>query len=290
MSLRYLVGRLAFFALLLFSPTLWAAEPSHYVLVSVAPHKFFAEKIGGDTITVGLMVPAGASSHTYEPTPKQMITASRADIWFCIGESFEERAIRSLTAYNSTMQIVNMRKNVDMINADPQSGHCCCCHANSQDLHFWLSARQAKIQANTIAEVLSERYPEHAVTYRQRLASLVQELDALDQEIIALLKPLKNRNILVSHPAYAYFCRDYNLNQMSIEFEGKDPTPQQLTMLLQRARAASIHKVLIQAQYPSKGARLFAQQVNATVIMLDPYAEDYMNSMREIAQQIANDD
>src|ERR1700730_951032 len=69
------------------------------ILVSVAPHKFFVEKITKGTAQVYLMVPAGASSHTYEPTPRQMIAASKGNIWFCIGETFENRAIQALKSY-----------------------------------------------------------------------------------------------------------------------------------------------------------------------------------------------
>jgi zinc transport system substrate-binding protein len=244
------------------------------------------EKIAGDTVHVNLMVPAGASAHTYEPTPKQMIAASKAVAWFCIGESFESRAIPSLKSHHPTMAIVDLRQGVSMINADPETG-CCCCHANSQDLHIWLSARQMEVQVRTIASVLSSLFPENAAIYQQRYEQVVQELNTLDQKIQTLLTPLKNRLILVSHPAYAYFCRDYELKQMSIEFEGKDPTPRQLTNLLLTARAAHTKKVYIQMQYNNKGARLFAKELGAEVITLDPYSEHYFDSMLEIAQQFS---
>lgn len=263
------------------------AEEAPSVLVSIAPHKFFVEKIAGDTVTVQLMVPAGASAHTYEPTPKQMLAASRADIWFYLGEAFEAKAMASLKAHNPKMTFYDMRNGVDMINVDPSSGQCCCCHAHSQDPHIWLSARQAKIQAETITKALSSHFPEHAHTYEQALKDFLTELDALDQEITAILQPLKNRTLLVSHPAYGYFCRDYKLVQLSIEFEGKDPTPQQMTKILNLARAAHIRRVFIQPQYSNKGAKLFASELGAKVVSLDPYSEHFMTSMLEIANQFS---
>ena len=271
----------------LFTLPLMANTPS--VLVSVAPHKFFVERIAGTTVNTLLMVPAGASSHTYEPTPKQMLMASQADIWFCIGESFEKRASASMTAYRPQMEIVDLRQGLNMITVDPLSG-CRCCHADCQDLHIWLSAREAKIQAKTIADTLTRHYPEHAAQYESTLAQFTKELDLLDQEITSILQPLQQRIILVSHPAYAYFCRDYNLVQLSIEFEGKDPTPQQMTKILNQARSATIKRIFIQAQYPSKGAHLFGKELNAKVVLLDPYSEHYPTSMLEIARQFALSD
>jgi zinc transport system substrate-binding protein len=262
------------------------AQSAPTILVSVGPYKPIVEKIAGDTVNVNLMVPAGASAHTYEPTPKQMIAAGQAIAWFVIGESFESRAVASLKSHHPDMAIIDLRQGVDMIKADPHSG-CCCCHANSQDLHIWLSARQMAIQAHTIAATFSKLFPQNAELYNNNLEKVIQELKSLDEEIATLLNPLKHRTILVSHPAYAYFCKDYNLNQMSIEFEGKDPTPYQITNLLNRAKEEKIKRVYIQMQYNNKGARLVAKELVADVVILDPYSEHYFNSMREIAKQFA---
>lgn len=272
------------FLFCLFTFSLQAETPT--VLVSVAPYKLFIEKIAGDTVDVSLMVPAGASAHTYEPTPRQMIAAGKATAWFTIGESFEGRAIPALKAHHPDMAIVDLRQGVDMIAADPLTG-CCCCHANSQDLHIWLSPKQVQIQARTIALALSKLFPQNQARYQEGLNQLLNELKALNEQISEQLLPLKHRLILVSHPAYAYFCRDYGLQQMSIEFEGKDPTPLQLTNLLNQARAAHIKKVFIQPQYNNKGAKLFAKELGAEIITLDPYSEHYFDSMREIAKQFS---
>lgn len=261
------------------------APPS--VLVSVAPHKFFVEKIAKETVQVHLMVPAGASAHTYEPTPRQMITASQAKIWFRIGESFENRAIQALKSHHPNMEIVDLRQGVDLICTDHEHGHRGCC-LGGVDLHFWLSARQAQIQAQTITEALIKSYPEHTDFYRMNLQTFQQELQDLDREIQTILAPIKNRSILVSHPAYGYFCRDYSLEQFAIEIEGKDPTPQQMTKLLNRARQLQFQTIFIQMQYNNKAAKLVANALGAKLVVLDPYSEHYFTSMLEIAHAFAN--
>ncbi len=260
-------------------------DPTHTVLVSVAPHKFFIDQIAGDTVNVILMVPAGASAHTYEPTPRQMIAASKADIWFRIGESFEDKAIQALKSYHPNLQVVDLREGLNLI-TDPT--HVCSHHKGCADLHFWLSPRMAKQQAETITHALKAAYPNNASLYQQRLEKFLKELEDLDKEIMAKLAPLKNRTIMVSHPAYGYFVRDYDLKQVSIEFEGKDPTPQQLTRILDEARNSQIKKIYVQPQYSSKGAYLIAREIGALVIVLDPYSEAYFISLREIANQFAN--
>ncbi|MBA2726806.1 MAG: zinc ABC transporter substrate-binding protein [Parachlamydiaceae bacterium] len=263
-----------------------------FVLVSVAPDKFFVEKIAGDTATVLLMVPAGASSHSFEPTPKQMMNAAHADLWFQIGEGFEPRASLALKRFQPSLQLIDLRKGLDLIVCNEgEEGYCKCCHGTHDsaiDPHFWLSAREAKKQAVTIANALSLRYPEHQQLYKERLVKFLKELEDLDLEITKILDPWTNRVIMVSHPAYAYFCRDYNIKQLSIEFEGKDPTPSQLTKILKQAKEYKIATIFIQMQYNNKGARLIAKEIGANVVTLDPYAEDFFASMREIAKKFAD--
>lgn len=269
--------------LIFFSP-LTATEKSKYVLVSVSPHKYFIEQIAGDTVKAGLFVPEGASAHTFEPTPKQMLAASQADIWFGLGEPFEKKAVGVMQSHRPSMRFVDLRNGLDML----YDHHCCCCrHGDGVDTHIWLSPRLALQQAKTITLALQELYPEHRKLYQQNLNRFLKELKELDDELKITLTPMNPRVVMVSHPAYGYFARDYNLKQLSIEFEGKDPTPGQLTKIFNQARESNIKTIFVQPQYSSKGATLIANEINAKIVILNPYAEDFMNSMREIAKEFA---
>lgn len=250
------------------------------VLVSVSPHRFFVEKIAGNSVNVLLMVPAGSSAHTFEPSPKQMLEASLAKVWFRIGEAFEKKAIAALTTHNPNLRIEDLREGLDMIAAT--EGGCSCCKANLQDLHFWLSPKQDKIQAKHIAAVLGELYPQNKSLYEKNLTLFLAELDNLQLSLDKMFATSRHKVIMVSHPAYAYFARDFGLTQLPIEFEGKDPTAQKLTVLIEKAKEADIKTVYIQKQYHNKGARLIARELGASVVMLDPYAENVIESIQDI--------
>lgn len=281
---------LRFFSLFLLTSSLLtgdeASSLSHHVLVSVAPYKAFVESIAGDTVKVGVMVPAGASVHSYEPSLKEMLAAGKADLWFLIGETFEIKASQAFKNHHPRMELVDLKQGVDLIYNDLHchSGHSC---QHGVDLHIWLSPKASMIQARLIAEKLTHLYPEHRQLYEKNLHFFLEQLKTLDLFVQETLKFLKDRVILVSHPAYGYFCRDYELKQLSIEFEGKDPTPFQLTILLDQARRLHITKVFIQPQYNSKGARLVAEYLGAKIIPLDPYSEDYIASIKQIALAFA---
>jgi len=262
------------------------------VIVSVAPYKNFVEEIAGNTVNVHLMVPAGASSHTFEPTPKQMLNASNAKMWFQIGEEFEPKAGRALQSYNKSMVFVDLRKGVELIaSQEGDSDHCHCCHhahSGCVDPHFWLSPKEVIIQVATIKDALIANFPQNKELYIENAKILTEKLKSLERELVKILAPIKGKTILVSHPAYGYLCRDYGLIQLSVEFEGKDPTPKQLTKILNIARQEHIAKVYIQTQYNSKGARLIAAEIGAEIVILDPYAENYFESMLEIARSFVS--
>jgi zinc transport system substrate-binding protein len=263
-------------------------QRSHFVIVSITPYKYFVEAIGGNTVKVGPLVPPDTSFHHYEPTPKLVLQAGTADIWFRIGESFEGRAIQALTSHYPNLKIVDLRDHVDLITVGHE--HRNCCHAEGADLHIWLSARQAKIQATDIAKALMEVYPENKQLYQDNLDKLLKQLDELDAEIIQILKPLQNRTIMVAHPAYAYFARDYQITQLPIEYEGKDPSSKQLMRTLEEARAAQVKTIFIQKEYSPKGPYLVAKELGANIVELNPYSGDYFVMMRSIAQRIAAKD
>ncbi len=252
------------------------------VLVTVAPHRFFVERIAGDTVEIGLIVPAGDSGHTYEPTPKQMMEACKADIWFQIGEPFEIRASRAMRERNPTLRLVDLRNGVAMIQE-----HSCAHCKNSADPHIWLSARQAKVQATTIAKTLSEVYPANAEKYKANLEKFIAELTALDEEILKMYNAESPKFIVVGHPAYGYFVRDYGQKQVSVESEGRDPSPKQLTNLLNQIKSLNVQKIYVQPQYSTKGPTLIANQLGIKVVELNPYSEDYINSMRSIGQNFS---
>jgi zinc transport system substrate-binding protein len=259
---------------------------SDIVLVTLAPYKFFVEQIAGDTVEVKLVVPTGASPHSYEPTARQILDASKADIWFLIGESFEERAVQALTSYKTDLKTIDMRSGIELIE-EREPGHEHCHHHGCDDPHIWMSPELVKKQGRTITETLIEKYPERALLYTENLRKFEEKLNELDKQISTILESMKNRTILVSHPAYAYFCKDYGLKQISIEFEGKDPSPNQLTKILQRARKNMSPFVYIQVQNPSKGAKLVAEEIGARIVDLDPYGENYFENMIHISKSFA---
>lgn len=239
-------------------------------------------------MSIATLIPEGANPHLYEPTPRTIAQLQDALLWIRLGESFDHKMLQVFQDQNPDIHIVNIAEGIDLLSERPHP-ECHHCHNTDEgkDMHIWLSPRLAKIQATTIANALSALFPENAPLYTDRLNALCQQLDELDQELTEMLAPKRGEAILVSHPAFAYFCRDYGLIQLSIEMEGKDPLPQHVTHLLKKARQYHVSTVLIEPQYSNKGAELIAKELGLSTTLVDPYAEDYLNNLKDIGKIIA---
>lgn len=246
------------------------------VLVSIAPQKFLVEQIGGPYVAVDIIVPPNANAHTYEPTPKQILMAQKKQLWFRLGEGFETRILPSL---ERTVRIIDQRKDLDLI----KGGAGRCCGQDAFDPHIWLSPCLLKVQARQIALALQAQDPENAQFYQHNLLLLEQQLEQLNQELTALFAHAPRRTILVSHPAFGYFCRDYGLVQLSIETEGREPTPKTLTGLIDEARRLKITTVFLQKQHNPKGGIIVAKEIGAVTCYVDPYIENVIENLRTIS-------
>ncbi len=249
------------------------------ILVSLPPYKTLVEQVAGRDFDVIAVVPLSADPHSYEPTSRQLSQLSKGDIWFRIGESFESKLLPLLSAKS-----VDLRNSVSMI----EEGGCQCHGHDTQDRHIWLSPKLMTAQATTIADELSFLYPEHASEFQRRLAVLELDLLALDRDIQAKIEGKTERSFLVSHPAFAYFCREYDCHQLSVEHEGKEPRPKEVENLLTAAIEQQAKIAISLPQHNNKGAQLIAGKLHIPVRMVDPYAADYAQTMLKLASLIAN--
>ncbi|MBS0636734.1 MAG: zinc ABC transporter substrate-binding protein [Verrucomicrobia bacterium] len=267
-----------------------AFSADRVALVSMAPYVGMVKELTGDQVKIELLVPAGFSAHTYEPTPKQILNAAKASIWFTVQEPFEVRALQALTSENPKLVLVDLRQGLELIGGhDHDHGHGCSC-SHGADTHIWMSPKMMQVQVNHMAAMLKEVFPELSDTIDKNRPLLVDKLKNLDSTIRSILEPHKGEVVFVAHPAYGYFCREYGLTQQSIEFEGKDPTPKHIYSLVKEAKDDKISTIFTQNQYSTKAAELVAKEVGAKLVMLDPYSEDYFTSMKKIADSFAEAD
>jgi zinc transport system substrate-binding protein len=267
-------------------------EKKPIVLVSIPPYAFFVAEIAGQTVDIRSLVPIGVNPHIYEPTPKEVQGHQNAALWVRLGESFDTKVSNYFKTQHVDVKVVDVTQGISLLSFCDENGliteHATCDHHEGKDLHIWLSPRLAKKQAALIAEGLIAILPHNEEHYRNALTKITKKLDELDQKLQGILKDSRGTAILVSHPSFGYFCRDYGLIQLSIEMEGKEPLPQDVTEILKNIKRYNIQKVFLQPQYSNKGAELIAKRLNLPTYVIDPYTADYEGTLINLAHIIAH--
>ncbi len=259
------------------------------VLVSIPPYIYFVKKIAGDLVEVSTLAPEGSNPHLFEPTPKQIQEVYGSTVWIKLGESFEHKISETLHKNHKNLIIVDLSQHIPLSD-EPHEHRCSCCHHThneARDLHLWMSPILAKKQAISICQALQEAVPEHGEIFKGRLEIFLTELDQLHSTIEEQLKPFAKQAIIVSHPAFGYFCEDFGIKQISIETEGKEPRPHDISKVLQSVENTLVKLVLIQEQYNNKGALAIANQLELPVCNIDPYSTRYDEMLLKISDQIA---
>ncbi|RUM73824.1 MAG: zinc ABC transporter substrate-binding protein [Sulfurovum sp.] len=259
------------------------------IIVSIQPQMEFVKKIGGDKIKVTLMVLPGKSPHTYEPKPQQMIEVSKADIYLSIGVEFEKVWLPKFKSQNRNLRIIDISKDINrtaMQSKDKKNRHA---HRHEAlDPHIWVDPLNVKQIAKNIFTALSSIDSNNSDYYQKNLHNYIKELDTLDREIREILKEShKNTKFMVFHPSWGYFAKRYNLEQLTIEVEGKTPKPREIVQILKEAKKEKIKVIFTQPEFSDKTSKTIANELKIEVVKTSPLAKNWADNLKNLAKNIA---
>jgi len=258
------------------------------ISVSIIPQQYFIEQLSGGLAEVNVMIPPGASPATYEPTVSQLGKLNRSAVYMRIGYvGFEQSWMEKITSVNPGMKIVDLSEGVEIIGEEAGDGgdHHGPAHYGT-DPHIWMSTINARIIARNIHKELLLLFPGEKEYLQARFDLFSHSLDSLHLAIGSRLEGIENRTFMIYHPALTYYARDYALEQLSLEIEGKSPSPMHLKEMTDLARVNHISKILIQSQFDRKNAEILARETGSEIIQFDPLDLQWGDQMYYIAEQL----
>jgi zinc transport system substrate-binding protein len=265
------------------------------ISVTIEPQRYFAERIGGDKFTIHTVVPSGQSPETYDPTPQQMIRVSKSLAYLRIGYiGFEQAWMQNIQDNNPEMRVFDLSEGIDLISDadeedEPGDPHHHGHHHGAVDPHIWNSIHGAKVIALNILNAFIALDEEQAPRYRQNYDRLLEEIDETEAGLLKWLSPLSNRTFIIYHPALTYFAREFDLTQLCIETDGKEPSPAWLNSLVKTAVEHQTKVVFIQQEFDQKNARLIAEETGCRLVTINPLSYDWSKEMIHIAKSLAGE-
>ncbi|MCM5703449.1 metal ABC transporter solute-binding protein, Zn/Mn family [Larsenimonas salina] len=286
------------------------------VSTSILPEKWLIEQLGGDSVEVQTLVEEGKEPEDFSPSPRQLSTLTQSTLYFAIGVPFEKAWLERFEQRAPEMKVVHLdqglKKRAIEAHAEPASGadahgahdheshghdaHEHAHHGDHQtghshhegqpDPHVWLDPDNMVVMAQTAADALSDALPDQAEAIEAREQALIQKIENTTGSIERELAPYKGQSFMVYHPAFGYFGDRFGLNQLPIELNGREPTPQALNALIKTAHDQNIHTIFIQKQFSTRIASRLADEIDGTVVAIDPLSPDYLSNLEHIADAL----
>lgn len=264
------------------------------IYTTVYPLQYFAERIGGESVHVSSIYPAGANEHTFEPTQKDMMALADADLFFYIGlglEGFVENAKKTLAD-----EEVNMIATVDAISdeqleeaaheeeeatstdshdheheSESSEDHSHEGHDHGDiDPHVWMSPKISQSLALSIKDSLVEISPGQQETFEKNYDELVSDLQQLDADFEEMAHNAPNKTFFVSHSAFGYIANTYGLEQLAVAgLNSQDePSQKELTKLIDLAEEKNIEYILFEQNVSSKLTEVIQKEIGAESLVL----------------------
>jgi zinc transport system substrate-binding protein len=252
------------------------------IFVSIAPLKPIVEAIVGDDFSVEVLVPAGASPETFEPTPKQFIALNESVMVLSTGLLDFEKSI--LQRVHDQSKVINLSQGIATIAGScSHTHHGKHCH-HGVDPHIWCSPKCIDIMAKNTYNAIVAMVPDK--DYYTAYSTLNEQIKELDSVVTKLCNNSSLPYFIIYHPALTYLARDYNLEQVAIEHEGKEPSAKHLATIIERARRDGMKRVFYQSEFPESSVAIVAEDIGAETVEINPLDENIFENIVTIATLI----
>ena len=245
------------------------------VVTTISTFNSFVTAVGGSHVTVQSLVPIGASPETYQPTPENVATLSRAQLLVENGAGLEAWLDRTVkNAASPTLRIVTGTDGLVV---------------KSQNPHLWMDPQNAKHYVGQIRDALIRIDPQHTSDYRVNARRYNAELDVLTKSIAQqyALVPAERRYMIVFHNAWQYYNDRFGITTLGFieQNPGQDPNPQQIGGLIDLAKKHHVNAIFSEPEYSPKLAQQIARDAGIKIVS-DLY-DDSLGTQRYVTDYIS---
>lgn len=243
------------------------------VVTSLFPQYDFVKQIGKEKVEVQILLPPGSESHTYEPTPKDIVNINEADMFIFTNDVMEPWAAKIANSIDSDIVIVQAAKNIDLIEIEHHHDDITQEHEETHkyDSHVWLNPQYAIKMVENITEELCKISPENAEYFKNNAKEYIEELNSLDKEIEeTILESKENKLVFGGEFAYIYFIERYGLEYATAYDgcgEGAEPSVAKIKQIVDTITDEQIPVIFYQELSTGKIANMIADETNAKTLI-----------------------
>ncbi len=300
------------------SPMTATAAELKVVVTSKPIHSLAAAVMDGVAIPK-LLVEGSASPHTFALKPSGAAAINAADVFFRVSGTVEPFSEKISEALPASVMLVTLADTAGLTLLDRRTGATFEEHDHAKeehgkhdghggheddgdahgakDGHVWLDPENAKLMAQKIASVLSQKDPVHTAAYAANAAKLVARIDALSGEIAAQTKPVTGRPFIVFHDAYQYFEKRFGLRAAGSITVSPDVQPSAKRLTALRGKIGKLDAACVFAEplfqpklvaAVTEGTKARAGTLDPEGISLEAGPELYFTLMRTMSANLVS--
>ncbi|WP_413697791.1 metal ABC transporter substrate-binding protein [Pseudovibrio sp. SPO723] len=269
------------------------AEEKMKVVTTFTVLADMASNVAGDAAEVVSITKPGAEIHGYEPTPRDIVRASDADLILWNGMNLE----LWFEQFLSNMGDVPSATLTDGITPISIASGA---YEGKPNPHAWMGLDNALIYIDNIVEAFSEHDPENAATYVKNAAAYKDQLRAtlepLREQVSQI--PEDSRWLVTCEGAFSYLARDFNMKELYLWPMNADQngTPQQVRKVIDGVKENDIPVVFCESTVSSAPAEQVARETGANyggVLYVDSLSEPdgpvptYLDLLRVTSETVA---
>lgn len=208
------------------------------------------KNICGDRANVESILPPGASPHSFEAVPRDMVKIDQADLIFINGAGLEQFLDRLIDHPELKKKIISLSKNIELLHTD-QSAPVEEDNHSKDDPHVWMNPQNVITWANTIEETLCKKDSVNCSYYKLKADVYKAQLKALDIWIADQFKSIdeNNRKIITDHRMLGYYASRYGLEQTGAIIPGfstlAEPSAREIARLEDEIIKLKVKSILI---------------------------------------------
>ncbi len=219
-----------------------------------------ARNVAGDAAEVVSITKPGAEIHNYQPTPRDILRVSNANLVLWNGLNLELWFEKFFRRVRDTPQAILTEGIVPLgIGEGPYSG--------KPNPHAWMSFSDAEIYVNNIRKALVEHDPDNAEIYNANAKAYCAKIRKLKAPIVKSLAaiPEDRRWLVSSEGAFSYLARDLGLKELYLWPINADAqgTPQQVRKVIDTVREHNIPAVFSESTISDRPAKQVARETDA---------------------------
>lgn len=259
------------------------------VSVTFNAMKEFVAAVGKDKVEIAVIIPDGTEPHDFEPKAQDLAGLSTARVFVYSGlgmEAWVEDAVKA--ANNGELITVEASKGADTIaNTEPEEIE----EHGQYDPHIWLSLKGAELEVKNIKDALVQADPSNKDYYETNCNDYVAQLEDLYKEYSGKFQSVEKKSFVTGHAAFGYLCRDFGLEQNSVEdtFAEGEPSAQQLTELVEYCKENKVTTIFAEEMASPDVSQTLANEVGAKVetIYTVESNEDDLTYLERITDNLA---